>query len=94
MIFLLIFPFYKNTSRGTGRNRTGFSAIFRSLIAGVLLLTGACLNPAGGTGKAAEFTFGVIDVGQGLAQIAQCGDSAVLFDIGPKESYGKRQGDL
>jgi competence protein ComEC len=51
-----------------------------------LLAAAACLNPAQ-NGASANFSFGIIDVGQGLAQIAQFGDSAVLIDIGTAESH-------
>ncbi len=47
----------------------------------VLILISGCgepLEPTSGQG----FTFTVVDVGQGLAQIGMQGDSAVLWDIG------------
>jgi competence protein ComEC len=40
-----------------------------------------------------SFTFGVIDVGEGLSQMAQVGERAVAFDIGPAEAFAKWKTD-
>ena len=67
--------------------RSYFKSCLRIFFTAGLPYVCACLNPV--QNGAAGFSFGVIDVGQGLAQIAQCRDSAVIMDMGPAESYEK-----
>lgn len=69
-----------------------FNRVLGALLAAGLLHACSCLNPAA-DGPGNGFTFSVIDVGQGLAQMAVRGDTAVLFDIGPAEAYEKWHAD-
>lgn len=58
-----------------------------------VLCTGALivfcgLEPAD-TRRPADFHFTVIDVGEGLAQMASSGETAVAFDVGPSGSFDR-----
>lgn len=58
-------------------------------IIGILFIIVFCIcnNPSGVS--QGSFTFSVIDIGQGLSQIAQDGSGAVVWDMGPSGGYEK-----
>ncbi|MBD3346752.1 MAG: hypothetical protein GF401_16980 [Chitinivibrionales bacterium] len=63
------------------QKRTTF---FKLFIVCFLILSPGCKNPYHSSGHDSTFTFGVLDVGQGLAQIGRIRTEAIIWDFGPQ----------